>query len=113
MTKDELYALAERYQNIADKAFHGYQETGITRYATKCRDNERLAEALRMAAYAAEYHNKLAAYRAELMRLVHIAQEVKGCMESEDKATRVENLLNEILAFGALQGFCKRTKNES
>ena len=52
MDKEKLMELAERYQHKADTAFQNYQETGITRYDTARRNNEDMAEALRMAASA-------------------------------------------------------------
>ena len=42
MTREELQALADRYQRIADRAYQNYQESGIGRYDTKYRDNEGL-----------------------------------------------------------------------
>ena len=48
MDKKKLMELAERYQRKADAAFQNYQETGITRYDTARRNNEDMAEALRL-----------------------------------------------------------------
>ena len=54
MDKKTLEALAERYQKRADHAFENYQETGIKRYDTERNNMEDLADALRMAANAAD-----------------------------------------------------------
>lgn len=59
MDKKKLMELAERYQCKADTAFQNYQETGITRYDTARRNNEDMAEALRMAASAKEDHDRM------------------------------------------------------
>ena len=59
MDKKKLMELAERYQHKADTAFQNYQETGITRYDTTRRNNEDMAEALRMAASAKEDHDRM------------------------------------------------------
>lgn len=57
MDKKTLETLAERYQKRADRAFENYQETGIKRYDTERNNMEDLADALRMAANAADEHN--------------------------------------------------------
>lgn len=59
MDEKKLLELAERYQRKADTAFQNYQETGITRYDTARRNNEDMAEALRMAASAKEDHDRM------------------------------------------------------
>lgn len=56
MDGNELEKLAERYQQRADRAFENYQETGIKRYDTERNNMEDLADALRMAANAADEH---------------------------------------------------------
>lgn len=59
MKREELEKLASKYQEKADKAFTNYQETGMTRYDRERRNAEDLAEALRMAARAAEDAHRL------------------------------------------------------
>ena len=66
MDKKKLMELAERYQRKADTAFQNYQETGITRYDTARRNNEDMAEALRMAASAKEDHDRMIHLRGVL-----------------------------------------------
>ena len=69
MDKKKLMELAERYQCKADTAFQNYQETGITRYDTARRNNEDMAEALRMAASAKEDHDRMIHLRGVLSQL--------------------------------------------
>lgn len=54
MKREEIESLAAKYQQKADRAFQNYQETGMTRFDREQRNNEDLAEALRMAARAAD-----------------------------------------------------------
>ncbi len=56
MNKEELKNLADKYRKKADTAFQNYQETGVTQYGSSFRRNEELADALRMAADAADEH---------------------------------------------------------
>lgn len=66
MKQDELEQLAERHQKKADRAFQNYQETGTQRFAREYRQNEDLAEALRMAARAAADSERLTDLRVTL-----------------------------------------------
>lgn len=75
MDKKKLMELAERYQCKADTAFQNYQETGITRYDTARRNNEDMAEALRMAASAKEDHDRMIHLRGVLSQLAWRAAE--------------------------------------
>ena len=75
MDKKKLMELAERYQRKADAAFQNYQETGITRYDTARRNNEDMAEALRMAASAKEDHDRMIHLRGVLSQLAWRAAE--------------------------------------
>lgn len=74
MTKDELIKLAGRYDDKASRAYYNYQETGMPRYDRERANAEDLAEALRMAANAADDHSKLIILRAELADLAYKAE---------------------------------------
>lgn len=78
MTEKELYALAEKYQAKADRAYQNYQEAGITRYDRERRNAEELADALRMAAGAADEHMKLIRLRVEVSNLAGLAKRAEG-----------------------------------
>lgn len=70
-TKDELIAMAKKYDDKASKAYYNYQETGTQRYHREMENAEDMADALRMAASAEEDHNKLLNLRAELQNLAY------------------------------------------
>ena len=57
MDKKSLMKLADGFQKKADAAFENYQQTGMSRYGSAYRRNEELADALRMAAGAADEHH--------------------------------------------------------
>lgn len=78
MKREELEALAERYQGKADKAFMNYQETGMARYDREHRNNEDLADALRMAAKAADDAHKLTDLRVTLSTLADKARKLRS-----------------------------------
>ena len=92
MTEEKLYAMAERYQTKADRAYQVYQETGITRYDRERRNAEELADALRMAASAADEHTQLIGLRAELYSLAIRAQ------SAGDDPAKLEMLRQSLLA---------------
>lgn len=78
MTEEKLYAMAEKYQAKADRAYQSYQETEITRYDRERRNAEELADALRMAAGAADDHLKLTRLRVEVSDLAGLAERAKN-----------------------------------
>ena len=105
MNEDELLALANRYQRIADRAYEDYQNSGIGRYATKWRANERLASALRIAATAAEDHVKLGFSKMTLARLA-----VKASRIQYSDPETAEKLKDEIVSY--LVEYGKKNKVE-
>ena len=107
MDKEKLYKLAERYQNKADTAYNAYQETGITRYDTACRNNEDLAEAIRAAAAASDEHNELVHLRGNMADLAGMALREKNSDE-ETKAIRLDVLMDSCISIGRLMGFLRR-----
>ena len=107
MKKEELLALADKYQAKADADFQNYQETGMTRYGTSYRKNEELANALRMAADAADEHYAYIALKAQMATFTQRSQELKYADE-EKKEAQTEALLRDMVAYGVLQGFTRR-----
>ena len=94
MNRQELEALAERYQGKADKAFMNYQETGMARYDRERRNNEDLADALRMAARAADDAHRLTDLRVTFSTLVDKARRLRSLQNSPE----VEDFLKEVVA---------------
>ena len=74
MDRSELEKLAERYQQKADRAFENYQDTGLRRYDTERNNMEDLADALRMAANAADEHAEHTNMRGSLAEFVNVSQ---------------------------------------
>lgn len=103
MTKEELLNLADRYQSKADRAFETYQETGARRYYTERNNAEDLADALRMAANAADEHNEYIHMRADLAGFVALAQQVVAEMPIV-AGSKEEELLQSLLAYGRMKG---------
>lgn len=102
MNRNELEKLAERYQQRADRAFENYQETGIKRYDTERNNMEDLADALRMAANAADEHNAYVGMRGAFVGLVTIAQKIELAADEESREELVYKLLKDLLAYGRM-----------
>lgn len=94
MKREEVERLAWKYQQKADRAFQNYQETGIARYDSERRNNEDLAEALRMAARAADDAHSLVSLRCDLSLLATKARKLKRtALARED----IDGFLNEVI----------------
>lgn len=103
MDKKSLNNLAERYQKRADRAFERYQETGIKHYDTERNKMKDLADALRMAANAADDHAELVAVRGSLVGFVTNAQKIKFAADKESREELVDNLVESLLAYGRMK----------
>ncbi len=105
MDKKTLEALAERYQKRADHAFENYQETGIKRYDTERNNMEDLADALRMAANAADEHAEYTNMRGSLAGFVNAAQNIKCTTDQDDRVKLVDKLVEDLLAYGRMHSW--------
>lgn len=101
----EMYGTRD-YQCKADTAFQNYQETGITRYDTARRNNEDMAEALRMAASAKEDHDRMIHLRGVLSQLAWRAAEANRASE-EDRPRKMQAVLGELLSAARMQGLIR------
>lgn len=90
----------------ADTAFQNYQETGITRYDTARRNNEDMAEALRMAASAKEDHDRMIHLRGVLSQLAWRAAEANRASE-EERPRKMQAVLGELLSAARMQGLIR------
>ena len=97
MNKDKLYELADKYYRKATQQEQNYQETGLTRYDTARRNAEDLADAITMAANAADEHGTLVSLRYSMTRLVNMAMQANG-------EAALEKLKKELLAEARLYG---------
>lgn len=105
MDKKTLEALAERYQKRADRAFENYQETGIKRYDTERNNMEDLADALRMAANAADERMECVNMRGSLAGFVADAQNIHYETDEETREELVYKLVKSLLDYGRRQGW--------
>lgn len=92
MDSKTLKKLIERYQQKADTAYRNYQESGVARYDREYRNNEDIAEALRMALNANDEHTQLISIRSDLAQLA-AAAETAVHHHDIDEATHVLNNL--------------------
>ena len=104
MKKEELLKLADSFQKKADAAFENYQETGMSRYGSAYRRNEELADALRMAAGAADEHNAYISMKAEMSSFAWRAKMASVADTEEKRSELVEALIRDLVAFGRLMG---------
>jgi hypothetical protein len=102
MDRNELEKLAERYQQRADRAFENYQETGIKRYDTERNNMEDLADALRMAANAADEHVAYVGMRGSFAGLVTIAQNIELAASKESREELIDELVKSLLTYGRM-----------
>lgn len=102
MDRSELEKLAERYQQRADRAFENYQDTGLRRYDTERNNMEDLADALRMAANAADEHNAYVGMSGAFVGLVTIAQEIELAADEESREELADKLVKDLLSYGRM-----------
>lgn len=86
MTKVELIALAERWQTKADRAMERYQEDGLTRHNREREQAQDLADALQIAASAADDHDELVSLRMMLNQLAVKAHAAVDALDAPDRA---------------------------
>lgn len=106
MTQEQLIKLANRYDDKASRAYYNYQETGMPRYDRERSNAEDMAEALRMAANAADDHSKLISLRAELADLAY-----RGEKMLNDEDPNWAGLIREIVSLAEVFAGYKRRNN--
>lgn len=107
MTREELMKLADKYQSKADADFWKYQETGISRYGSSYRRNGDIAEALMMAANAADEHH---AYIFMKVQMADFAQKAQNALHAADteREALTRSLVHDIVSYGRLMNFIKK-----
>ena len=103
MDKKSIQALADQFQTKADRAYQNYQETGMSRYDAERRKNEDLADALCVAANAADDHNHMIHLRGTLARLASDASRIEY-MPQDQQPDALEKLRKNLLAAARLEG---------
>ena len=87
MTKVELIALAERWQAKAARARERYQEDGLARHNREREQAQDLADALRVAANAADDHSELISLRGAVYCLAVKAHAAVDALDAPDRAS--------------------------
>lgn len=87
MTKVEIVALAERWQAKADRAMERYQEDGLARHNREREQAQDLADALRVAANAADDHSELISLRGAVYCLAVKAHAAVDALDAPDRAS--------------------------
>lgn len=104
MKKKELEKLADSFQTKADTAYQNYQETGISRYSSTARRHEKMADAIRMAAEAADEHYAYISLKLEMSNLASRAKRVKASSDEKERTELVDALVRDMIACGRLYG---------
>ena len=104
MKKEELLKLADSFQKKADAAFENYQETGMSRYGSTYRRNEELADALRMAAGAADEHHVYISMKAQMANFACRAKAASVAETEEKRSELTEALVRELVSYGKMSG---------
>lgn len=104
MKKKELEKLADSFQTKADTAFRNYQETGISRYCSTARRHEKMADAIRIAAGAADEHYAYINLKLEMSNLASRAEKVQHSSDEKERVELVEALVRDMIVCGHLYG---------
>ena len=107
MKKEEILKLADKYQEKADIAAENYQETGVTRYGSAARRNEDLAEALRMAAEAADEHQAYISMKGQMSNFAWRARMVAITEDKGERDKLMDSLVRDLVAYGKLFGLIR------
>lgn len=86
MTKVEIVALAEHWQAKADRAMERYQESGLARHNREREQAQDLADALQIAASAADDHSELISLRGAVYCLAVKAHAAVDALDVPDRA---------------------------
>lgn len=86
MTKVEIAVLAEHWQDKAYRAMDRYQESGLARHNREREQAQDLAEALQIAASAADDHSELISLRGAVYCLAVKAHAAVDALDVPDRA---------------------------
>ena len=86
MTKVEIVALAKHWQTKADRAMERYQESGLARHNREREQAQDLADALQIAASAADDHSELISLRGAVYCLAVKAHAAVDALDVPDRA---------------------------
>lgn len=95
MKREKLEKFIQHQNEIYNKNYYAYQETGIPRYKYAADKADELAEIAAQALSSVDDHDKCLFYKVELQDLAYRAREVLA--GSDDL---VVGILNDIIALG-------------
>ena len=107
MTKVEIVALAEHWQAKADRAMNRYQESGLPRHNREREQAQDLADALQIAASAADDHSELISLRGAVYCLAVKAHTAVDALDVPDRAADrdiLTDLARNIISTARLYG---------
>ena len=107
MTKVEIVAMAEHWQAKADRAMDRYQEDGLARHNREREQAQDLADALQIAARAADDHSELIGLHCSLILLTNRAHAVLDALDAHDRAADrdiLTDLARNIISTARLYG---------
>ena len=120
MTKVELIALAERWQTKADRAMERYQEDGLARHNREREQAQDLADALRVAANAADDHSELISLRGAVYCLAVKAHAAVDALDAPDRASDrdiltdlARNVISTARLYGVDSGLTQARKTKA
>ena len=87
MTKVEIAVLAEHWQDKAYRAMDRYQESGLARHNREREQAQDLADALQIAAIAADDHSELISLRGAVYCLAVKAHTAVDALDAPDRAS--------------------------
>ena len=107
MTKVEIVALAEHWQAKADRAMDRYQEDGLARHNREREQAQDLADALQIAASAADDHSELISLRGAVYCLsvkAHAAVDALGVPDRAADRDILTDLARNVISTARLYG---------
>lgn len=120
MTKVELIALAERWQAKADRTLERYQEDGLPRHNREREQAQDLADALQIAASAADDHSELISLRGAVYCLAVKAHAAVDALDAPDRASDrdiltdlARNVISTARLYGVDSGLTQARKTKA
>lgn len=116
MRKDEITALAQKWEAAAERAETRYQESGQARHLREKENAEDLAAALWIAAETADDHGELISLRCSLNQLAakaHAALDALPAANRADDRTILTDLARAVVSTARLYGVDSEQKGQT
>ena len=103
MNVKKIQKMIESAEKRADAAGYNYQCTGLSRYDRTRRDNEDLAEILRIALNANDEHTQLISIRSDIATLAGAAEQAVHHHNISDGTSVLNNLIAVASTYGVYE----------